>query len=172
MFLEHRLVGGSSVRGLATQCDSGGSLRPGHPAHHLHRPGPTLWPATGGSQPGSNLCPEHEARQAAVLTTWPLNHLPTKVFWSLFLVLFFILAYAIPKIGTPGFKWLRWSNKTSNGKPCSAHLIFFQKEVCYFSFCEATSCKVCFIMRCPEEIWDTLVSNADVKCTLRKLYTI
>ena len=62
------MASGPAGPGLAHKHHAGEPVRPHHPPHHLRGAGPPLRPAPGGRQPGTYLCPEHETRQAPVLS--------------------------------------------------------------------------------------------------------
>lgn len=67
VFLEHRLAAGAAGSRLALGHYAGGSVRPPRPSHRLRGYGPAGRPADGRGQPGPKVCPEHAARQSAVL---------------------------------------------------------------------------------------------------------
>ncbi len=67
VFLGHRLAAGAADSRLALEHYVGGSVRPPRPSHRLRGYGPAGRPADGGGQSGPKVCPEHAARQSAVL---------------------------------------------------------------------------------------------------------
>ncbi|KAK7910516.1 hypothetical protein WMY93_015200 [Mugilogobius chulae] len=56
------------VHRLAPEHAPGGSVRPHQPPDHLPGPGPALRRAAAGGQHRTHLCPEHEAREAPLLS--------------------------------------------------------------------------------------------------------